>query len=258
MSHFSILVIGGNSPEFIEKQLYPYWELDLSREEKIADPRSVFSIEVPKDKIKETADEWMEKYKTKKTESDITEYITLYREGNYSELVQKWNGLSENSNGDLGYYHNPNAKWDWYTVGGRWNEFLRTKDGRAVNSAPIGDLDFAPQAEDINYATRFWEVVIENAPKTKEEENKYFSMYKPEYYVERYGTKENFIKLQTMFSTWGVIMPDGKWFEKGSMGWWGLSDESHDEANDWILNFYDRFLKDLTPDTVVTIVDCHI
>lgn len=37
---------------------------------------------------------------------------------------------------------NPNGKWDWYVVGGRWDGFFLLKDGSYVNSAIKGDIDF--------------------------------------------------------------------------------------------------------------------
>ena len=29
-----------------------------------------------------------------------------------------------------GYWQNPNAKWDWYLIGGRWSAFFKLKEGR--------------------------------------------------------------------------------------------------------------------------------
>jgi hypothetical protein len=56
---------------------------------------------------------------------------------------------------------------------------------------------------------------------------------------------------------WAVVK-DGVWYEKGKMGMFAMSDETDDEAVDWDLNFFDRFIKDLPEDTVITVVDCHI
>jgi hypothetical protein len=42
------------------------------------------------------------------------------------------------------------------------------------------------------------------------------------------------------------------------MGWWAMSSETNDEAVDWEMNFFDRFIKDLPEDTLLTVVDCHI
>lgn len=37
---------------------------------------------------------------------------------------------------------NPNPKYDWYEIGGRWKNMLLRLDGRKVDSCPIGELDF--------------------------------------------------------------------------------------------------------------------
>lgn len=37
---------------------------------------------------------------------------------------------------------NPNKKWDWYQVGGRFGNRLALKDGRKVNQARAGDIDW--------------------------------------------------------------------------------------------------------------------
>ena len=45
-------------------------------------------------------------------------------------------------NGDLLSTYNPNSKWDWYTVGGRWNKCINTLDGRHVNEAFVHEVDW--------------------------------------------------------------------------------------------------------------------
>ena len=62
----------------------------------------------------------------------------------------------------------------------------------------------------------------------------------------------------TQFSTYAVVTPDGEWHEKGSMGWWGCSSETADEAKDWEERYRERFLDSADPDWILTIVDCHI
>lgn len=37
---------------------------------------------------------------------------------------------------------NPNPKYDWYEIGGRWSNMLLRLDGRHVDSCQIGELDF--------------------------------------------------------------------------------------------------------------------
>ena len=52
-----------------------------------------------------------------------------------------------------------------------------------------------------------------------------------------------------------AFVKDGKWFGKGTMGWWCISvDEDVDEYN----NAFKKALEEATDDTLITIVDCHI
>lgn len=157
--------------------------------------------------------------------------------------------------GKSGYWQNPNAKWDWYQVGGRYGGTLRLKDGARADFARVGDCDFSPNEEIRADAIDFWERVIygKGAP-----EEKPFTLYSKDFYVERFGTKEKFAECQALFGTWAVVTPDGKWYEKGEMGWFACSDETHEEALAWDLGFKERFIDTADPDWFVTIVDCHI
>jgi len=58
-----------------------------------------------------------------------------------------------------------------------------------------------------------------------------------------------------MFTTFAVILPDGKWYEKGEMGWWACV--SNEEA-EWEEKYKERFLDNADPEWTLTIVDCHI
>lgn len=47
------------------------------------------------------------------------------------EFVREWHGDKERDpeKGRYGYWENPNKKWDWWSVGGRWSGFLKLKSG---------------------------------------------------------------------------------------------------------------------------------
>jgi hypothetical protein len=53
-----------------------------------------------------------------------------------------------------------------------------------------------------------------------------------------------------------AILKDGKWYERGEMGWWGVVLNGK-EADDWNEE-YAKLLDGLSPDTWLTVVDCHI
>ncbi len=48
-----------------------------------------------------------------------------------------------------GYYINLNYKYDWCGIGGRWDGFLLTKDGKNVNSCLVKDLNLKDLMEKI-------------------------------------------------------------------------------------------------------------
>jgi hypothetical protein len=49
----------------------------------------------------------------------------------FEEFVAEWHGRKERDEtyNRYGYWENPQAKWDWYEVGGRWAGFFKLKKG---------------------------------------------------------------------------------------------------------------------------------
>lgn len=120
-------------------------------------------------------------------------------------------------NGSAVSTYNPNSKYDWYTIGGRWQGMLKAKTGL------FGEKSF-------------FDLSIY-------EDGKFDS------------AKVSDIEFPYDFTTFAVLLPDGKWYEKGKMGWWAIVS---DEKEDWGTHYKERFLDTANPDWVLTIVDCHI
>lgn len=175
---------------------------------------------------------------------------------------------------DYGYWENPNAKWDDWTIGGRWKDFLKVKDGQKREAslvmpiqdkpgryaqAKMKDIDFEPDAVEYQKNIRWWEVVIEDAPlKQGEDKKDFISLYKKEYLIARYKNKELFARIQSSVITYAVVMPDGTWYQKGQMGWFGCSSETPDASFEWDMRFKENFIDKADPEWILTIVDCHI
>lgn len=53
-----------------------------------------------------------------------------------------------------------------------------------------------------------------------------------------------------------ALLKDGKWYEKGKMGWWGIVHNEKDQSV-WNRQF-NELLDGLPEDTLLTVVDCHI
>ena len=45
-------------------------------------------------------------------------------------------------NGKYGYMSNPNAKWDWYSEGGRWSGYLTNKEGGKTDVELLTEVDW--------------------------------------------------------------------------------------------------------------------
>jgi hypothetical protein len=295
MSHFAILVIGDN----IEKQLAKFDEgIEMPKYVKYTKEQL---IEKEKKEIEEYKNATYAKYledpikyaegvsnegHLKYLREDFPKKLEMNDEEIYQYAIRYYDEDEIGQDGEVYSTYNPDSKWDWYQVGGRWAGTIAVKDGVEIDepnfswgwdadsrakviseghktdSAKVKDIDFSKMhrtEEKYNNALRYWELVVEGAkPKNKkEEESVKWNWYKPEYYTERYKDKETYAKCNSSFSMWAVVK-DGVWYEKGQMGWWAMSSETHDEAVDWEMNFYDRFIKDLPDNTILTIVDCHI
>ena len=250
MSHY-VLAVFTKENQNIEDLLEPYDEnitvtpyIKKTREEIIK------QVKARKKKIIENIAK--SNYKLSDWEREILNCVTdedFYKSGTYED--EKYD-----VNGNLLSTYNPNSKWDWYEIGGRWSGMLKTKNGQHVDECLVRDLDLTPDKKEYNEAIRFWELVVEKQP-LKNGEKQPFNYYKKEYFLERYGTKENYAKIQSQFSTYAVLMPDGKWYEPGQMGWWGISGATVDKEKEWDNNYH-KFIDQVEADWTITIVDCHI
>lgn len=326
MSHFTVLVIGDN----VDEQLAPYQENNMGD-----CPREYMAFT-------DTEDEMLEEYNTGTQTRVVMEdgsYLSPYdeafrkagesrfgsnthevpahleqREVPFKELYATFEEFAEDYHGcgerdpetnRYGYWENPNRKWDWYQVGGRWTGYFKLKPGaigetgspglltgRAepgyVDSCRLGDIDFETQratarAEAAAAYDKYLAVTAEHGvPQDfsfyREKHGEDLDVARKEYWSqasmqalreadlvpwsatvsETYGCgREAYIErdVASVGVTFAVVK-DGVWYEKGSMGWWGMVADEKDQ-NIWNEQFQ-KLLADLPPETLVTVVDCHI
>jgi hypothetical protein len=199
---------------------------------------------------------WKQLYPT------IKEYLEDYHDAKYDEKQQDW-----------GYWENPNRKWDWYQLGGRWSGSLLIKsesEGKLGSKGLMGscDHDENDNTEDERWVDCaqikdvLWDKMLEKEKEhlakqydkvmNDENERKYAAWM---YDIEDGMTKEEYVEDASRFSTFAVITPDGKWHEKGQMGWWACV--SNEDEN-WKDDYYEAFIKDTNPEYWLIVVDCHI
>lgn len=195
--------------------------------------------------------------------------------------------------------YNPDARWDWYQEGGRWNDKFLMKDGTRSYKGRIEEIDFSGMIrEQTAILTTQWniyhniaknfkityktiEAIKEEVTKECLNISKAFEMSKDNQYhllainneVQKRHRKQKAIKLlnlicnnpwhseidlitlpledyvakyrSSQFSTFAFI-DEGVWYEIDQEG-----------ASDYAVLF-DKFIGSLDPETMITIVDCHI
>ena len=209
MSHFSLLVVDTENQKSVDEWMSPFYEgIEKDR---------LFGWGV------QEALNYFEKcginfHDGHVDESNLDEYLEVAKNLHID--------VSEYDNeGNLYCLGNKDAKWGWYQIGGRWSNVLRKLDGTRCDTCEIKDLDLSLDTELYNEAKRFWEVVVDKQPLTDvERPSDFFAMFKPEYYTEMYGNRDNYAKDRASFSTFAIK----------------------------------ESLENYTPHATVTLVDCHI
>lgn len=157
MSHFVVLVIGND----YEGQLAPYVEQsddpendqhfifkDMSNSEEEKKEYETKQVELV-DYLGKTYSKYEDIFYKSKPGSWDKECIlpegAVLRTGSIKELyptfeqyLSEYSGYRFNEKKQAyGYWHNPNAKWDWYQVGGRWTGYFKLKEGKyGLNGNP--------------------------------------------------------------------------------------------------------------------------
>lgn len=238
MSHFTVLVqipkevIAENLVEsYVRNVLEPYSE-NLEVEPYVVMP------------AKKVLEEW--EYMKKKYPESGYDKMTL------EEFVSEWYGGEIDDEGNLLSTYNPNSKWDWWVVGGRWSNMIRLKDGTRSDFAQIKDIDFnGILADNRQRRAEAWDEA-----NSKEDMND--GMKNLLYGIKPNTTREEHINGATGLTTFAVITKDGEWCEKGEMGWFGVHSATEEEENQWYDSYYKNFIEPLDEEDGVIIVDCHI
>lgn len=172
MSHFTVLVVGedpeGQLAPFQENNMgdcpEEYLEFNDQEDEFLEEYRTggTEMVRMPDGRLLYPDDDEFRKEGAMGTGSDthqvpdhlkVEEIKFTERYIDFETFCEEWHGHSkrDEKKGRYGYWENPNAKWDWYQLGGRWNGFFRVKRGkRGVKGAAglLTEPDRHPRAAD--------------------------------------------------------------------------------------------------------------
>ena len=227
-----------------------------------------FSVLVIGDEV----DEKIAKYRQTDTENEDAKY-------SWYEIGGRWRGalrLKEGREGLIGApYHEPQGRClaEYLDETGfqgvldrNPRDFSMPSPG-FVDQAKIGDVDWDYMHDTGNKEqclSKCWEMVMipegERSLRLILEYTTHIGIeafLPPDYFIQMYGTKENYILVKSFFWTRVVITEGAEWHELGTEILLHASLEARSEMEDWVFNFWSRFLRDLAPNTLITVVDCR-
>lgn len=195
-------------------------------------------------------------YVFSRSPKDVDTLLAPYTENvdpgdEYAEFKEDEEYDVDKITGRKGYWHNPNACWDWYSKGGRFCDSLKLKIGEFTTCARVVDCDFSHDQKAYAEAVARWEEIVER-------HNAEASFWKPEYYTERYGTKERYAESCSSAAPYAFVTADGKWYETGHMGWFAIDDASPESIDVYHSTFREYLKYAAQENLFVTVIDCHI
>lgn len=294
MSHFTVLVIGDNP----EQQLAPYQENNMGdcpkeylqffdkTEELLSgwESETITRIQLESGELVSPIDERFRvpghilggtgshnpPKHLKRIEVPVKQ---LYQ--SFDDYARDFCGYEKDSQtGKYGYWENPNAKWDWYQLGGRWTGFFLLKQDAALRSVGTPGILTAPAApgrtdqcfaKDVDwYAMNFaWRLEAQkdwnefqawlNAGRSKNK-HPYFD-FGVELRNEDFESYDEFMVRRATVCTFAVLK-DGVWCEKGEMGWFACVSNAKDPGV-WQKQFQ-MIIESLQGDELLSLYDCHI
>jgi hypothetical protein len=239
MSHFTVLVCvskeklnehNGDIHHAVKEMMAPYQENNMG--------------DCPQEylEFQNNEDEYREDY-----ENESTDIKTKY--DSFDKYMYNHLGYSKDpQTGQYGYLSNPNSKWDYWRIGGRWSGMLYVKPGTEINTSPrdwdspdsieanrsdvckISDLDLEKITQDMtSSAEKFWDkyVPLRKLGKLPGEKNMF------------YGTRETAFELGLC-----KVIKDPEEGKKLCGFRWGDTDTLN--HNDDRANWYDIYDQNIT------------
>jgi hypothetical protein len=287
MSHFLTLVFGNN----VEDQMAPYQEFESS------DGNSIY---VKDTDVTQEVLNHLKTFKDSKNSLDrALEYVGLHK----SACISPSQTPDTNGKHMFGYavvennvLHkavrrtNPDAKWDWYEVGGRWDGFLTLKgSGFGSNQAKKCEIDVSTMIEKkVNKAVSYYNLysavfegktipclddiqekdpyvarklllqdpLIDALQRRADEINDFLDVTKAKSIFCNGNLEEVINRASHKALVPFAFVSNGKWNDRGRMGWFGVV-SGEKPSEEWHEQFMSQF-NQLPDQELITVVDCHI
>lgn len=274
MSHYAVGIITKKAPTTwdLEEILEPY------NENVEVDPY----IRRTREDLAADGEEHLLSWKKRSKEKDFDERSKDYYENTVAKYVKEYEGADEKEKKEVAYRfeienysdkdrldengnelstYNPDSKWDWWVVGGRFGDFFDTEEeyeeedfkGSTIQlkdyPEPVRIDDEKELREKYPSLAKDWDTI---------QDGTYDGFYRVEYMQERYPTLKSYVEESVNLTPYAIVDENGGWHEPGEMGWWGMSHATTENTISWYESFYEKFIAGKDKDWFITIVDCHI
>lgn len=248
MSHYLVGVIVNDisNADEVENILAPYDE-NIKVEPYIAKTKAEFIANGKTRKEnyshRENIENWMKPYLEATTDEEL-----------YRLEIENYEEDRIDENGNLLSTYNPNSKWDWYAIGGRWDNgsnVIQIRDFKLYD-----DLD----GDTVALYKKAWDSFEGKCELSKEDTNAIFGgirLRNDKYFLDRYGTCENYIKAMSSRIPFAFVDANG-WYEKGQMGWFGCDDATQESIENYMEFAENYFRAEENQNKYIVWVDCHI
>ncbi len=253
--HFKVIVAGDNAEELMLKydgrtKVAPYVVYEFSKAGEYRQKFIAF-LENLISEMKEKEPDNEERIAL--LESELEEIKNMSDEDYFVDLGSYPGFETDEETGNIMTTENPLAKYDAYNIGGRFSlpfilkEKKENPEDNEVYTAKKGEIDW----EAIHLANQYpYEVAWDTThgirePENEDEDRIYQNMKNLTVYFSNFENREHYIASNTAF--WGYAFVDEN-------GWHEI--EPSEKQFDWVINFYDRFIKPLPEDTRLTIYEC--
>ena len=220
----------------------------------------------------------------------IPDYPVKQLYPDFDVYCDEYRGFVKNEDGCWGYTHNPNAKWDWWVIGGRFPGGLLVKSDledcipsckEEQTDAPVGfKYVDAARKKDI-----CWDLMKKLATESVERSYKLCVEAWEAQKLENFGpfariTEEGIVGWSSMIYVKGETLDEykarkgvtdadqyqvgayafvdrnGDWNASGDMGWFGIS--SNDKPERTWNDELQTLMNEVQDDDYLVAVDCHI
>lgn len=174
----------------------------------------------------------------------------LKKQSSFEYYRQLTDGMYYDEDGNALSTENPNAHFNTCRVGRNFSMPLLLKNGMEAYSAHVSEVDWESMIHtNTSVYEAAWEMVMEGkTPSNPEEEAIYNAMKDKEAYFSKFKSEEEYVNYSTSYWNYAFVDKNG----------WIDVDIFEGDETEWVSTFYDRFIKNLDPNELITIFECSI